>query len=151
MSKRKAPKFTIPQVNSIIKTGSPGKQRTKKKKSIFVLYGSKGSWDSHYTFTVGVFDTIELAEQEKAKFIEELTILSKKYTPEQAKALEEEYRNTLCLIHEDEEGNTDEYYSDEVLEYLPWQFRHKLDSFNFDEIKIVEYPLNQIHFKINEA
>lgn len=111
---------------------------------IFIIKGSKGTWDCHFEFTVGVFNSKELAEIELQKIVEELNLLSQKYTPEQAAELEIRCKSELTASSMGE-GTL----SKEIEEYYNWPFRDSMDSFNIDDFYIMEYPLNQRDFDIN--
>ena len=116
-------------------------------KKMFILTGEKGEWDAHYEFIVGVFDSMELAEQAKTKLFDELLLLSKKYTTEQAEILEKEWRDAM-MASPDDELDEDVKHSAEVEEFVTWPFRHKMQSFKLDKFKITEYPLNQSIFNL---
>ena len=114
---------------------------------MFILTGEKGEWDAHYEFIVGVFDSMELAEQAKTKLFDELLLLSKKYTTEQAEILEKEWRDAM-MASPDDELDEDVKHSAEVEEFVTWPFRHKMQSFKLDKFKITEYTLNQSIFNL---
>lgn len=109
---------------------------------LFVLTGTKGSWDAHVRFIVGVYDSLELAEQEKTKILEELTLISQKYTYEEADKLEREYMAAM-MASPPEQDDEDVVHSPEVTEFTKWPFRHEFYSYNLDEFEITEYSLNQ--------
>ena len=116
-------------------------------KKTFILTGAKGSWDSHHEFIVGIFDSLELAQQEQTKLLNLLSLLSMKYTTQEAEALEKEWRDAM-MASPDDELDEDVKHSDEVNEFITWPFRHKMESFNLEEFKITEYPLNQSIFNL---
>lgn len=111
-------------------------------KKLFVLIGTKGSWDAHVRFIVGIYDSLELAEQEKTKILEELTLISQKYTYEEADKLEREYMAAM-MASPPEQDDEDVIHSPEVTEFTKWPFRHECYSYNLDEFEITEYSLNQ--------
>ena len=114
---------------------------------MYILTGEKGMWDSHHEFIVGIFDSIELAQQEQTKLLNKLSLLSMKYTIQEAELLEKEYKNAM-MASPDDELDEDVKHSAEVEEFINWPFRHKMDSFNLDKFKITEYPLNQSIFNL---
>ena len=109
---------------------------------LFILTGTKGSWDYYDKFIVGIYDSLELAEQEKKKILDELTLLSEKYTFEQSDKLEREYMAAM-MASPPEQDDEDVVHSPEVIEFTKWPFRHECYSYNLDEFEITEYPLNQ--------
>lgn len=109
---------------------------------LFILTGTKGSWDCYHKFIVGIYDSLELAEQEKKKIIEELILISKKYTYEEINNLERKWRAAIMALP-DEEDDENVKYTAEVEEFVKWPFRYKNSSYNLDEFEITEYQLNQ--------
>jgi len=107
----------------------------------YLLSGTSGSWDSHHNFIVGIYDSMELAENEKARIIKELTIIKSKYTPEKAKELELEYRE---IFFSSDFGDDEEIiYPEHIKEYMSWSFRYKHSSINLDKFSIKELEINK--------
>lgn len=54
---------------------------------LFILKSSAGSWDSYHKFTIGIFSTIDLANEAKAKFISDVIKYKDRYSKEEIKRL----------------------------------------------------------------
>ena len=112
----------------------------------YLLTGTKGAWDSHHSFTIGIFTSHELAAAEKIKFIEEATLLSKKYTKKEIEKYNKELIDALFSSNE----NLPIY----LKEYSEWpaEFRHgTFEGYNFNEFTIQEIPLNTRVIIIGES
>lgn len=123
------------------------RHQTYKKKNMYILSGSKGTWDSYYSFIVGVFDSIELAQAEKKRIIEELELLSKKYSKEEIVRLKKIIRDRMNL---DELEDDDLEEPEEIKEFKEWPFQSSMDCINMESFQITEYQLNSRHIKIEE-
>jgi len=112
---------------------------------LYLLKGTKGSWDSYYPFNVGIYSTLEEAEKEKEKLIQELTILSEKYTRQQKEKYEEELED----LYYDSNGADDDddiTLPDYLKEYQNWCFRWEFEEYNLNEFQIIEMELNKSYF-----
>lgn len=110
---------------------------------VYLLTITKGQWDSHHEIKLGVFDSIELAEEAKEKTLNELVSLLNKYTQDQI----QEFESALLLSYEEAfymDADEEIEYSEELIEYLEWPFRRKMDRFNIKDLKIEEYEINHL-------
>ncbi len=125
---------------------------------IYLLRGSKGSWDCYYSFIIGVFSTFELACVEKDQLIKDLNyIFIKDYTAEEIKNLDYVENNKLIksLI------NLDKYFPEEGYltveqnyENISNRIKHynsfKGDQFNLEEFTIKELEIDKNLFDLIE-
>ena len=112
---------------------------------LYLLKGTKGSWDSFEQFNVGIFSSIEEAEKEKKKLIQELTVLKAKYTSAQIEQYEDEiddiYYNSN-VADDDDSIKLPDYLE----EFRNWEYRFRFEGFNLDGFKIDEMELNKSYF-----
>lgn len=113
---------------------------------LYLLHGTKGSWDSFEKFNIGIYNSHEKAEEEKQKLIKELTILSNKYTPEEAEKYEDEIEEIFYGSSSSEEDDQIKL-PDYLEEFRNWEFRFKFEEYNLKDFKITEMEINQSYFK----
>ena len=110
---------------------------------VWIVEGSRGSWDDWNWFIVGIYTNKEDAEAEKDKIVNEINISMGKYTNE-----DQEF---LCKKL-DEYFDSDEYketqkLTDELDEYYNWKYGLKPMDYNIQNFTVNEYDLNKRVFK----
>jgi len=110
---------------------------------VWIVEGSRGSWDDWNWFIVGIYTSKEDAEAEKVKFINEITIFQGKYTLEEQELMGKKL---------DEYFDSDEYketqkLTDELDEYYNWKYGLEPMDYNIQNFTINEYELNKRIFK----
>lgn len=108
---------------------------------LYLLQGSKGSYDSYHTFDVGIYDSRELAQKEQDRIIAEINLECNKYTPEQKIQFEKEIREIIFRDRLDVKP-----LPAHLQEYSEWNFRYTFDQFN--DFTITEIELNKTSFDI---
>lgn len=111
---------------------------------LYLLTGTKGSWDSFSKYNVGIYDSLEKAKEEKQKLIAELTAIKNKYTPEQVKQYEKDIDDIFCL-------DSEEDFPPHLQEYQNWIFRWKFEEINLENFHIEEIEVNKCYFNYDKA
>lgn len=124
---------------------------------LYLLTGTKGSWDLFSKYNVGIYDSLEKAEAEKQRIIEELTAIKNKYTPEQAKQYQKDIDDIFCLDEEELPEHLKEFFNSEeelpphLQEFESWLYRWKFEEINLEDFHIEEIEVNKCYFNYDKA
>ena len=113
---------------------------------LYLLQGTKGSWDSFDKFNVGIYESYEKAEEEKQKIIEELTILSNKYSAKEVEKYDDEIDDLYDSV--DVDKDVEIKLPDYLEEFRDWQYKYKFEEFNIKDFEIKEMKVNKNYFNI---
>lgn len=107
---------------------------------VYVLNGSKGQYDDHHNFVVGVYSSMELAEDAKIKVIENIKRMTNIYTKRDINIFESKLQK---------EFNSKSYkksqkLSKEMNNYFSWRHQYSPQEYNIDSYRIDEYEIDEV-------
>ncbi len=103
---------------------------------IYVVWTTKGSWDTYSDIVIGVFNDPMLADEAKRKYIAELDGLKAKYSPEQQEKLDDECEDYRIIAD----------YPKHLKEFHDWQYRKEIPQYSL-HVFVDEYTINETKFK----
>jgi hypothetical protein len=108
---------------------------------VYVLETSAGCWDDFRWITVGIYTDPVTADQEKQKFITEVTTEKSRYTPEESERFDKQSEEMFEL------NISDEKWPQPLTDWWGWKYNSD-KNININDTKVTEQPLNQRLFTI---